>query len=79
MANQGKSIEEIKGPDLSVPTKPEIIKPTTEITESKNITQPIDNSTIVVMEPVREYIIKDKVLEDEDRGLENANADSPVP
>jgi len=39
--------------------KPEIIKPTTEITETKNNNQPADNATIVVMEPVREYIIKD--------------------
>jgi len=65
MANQGKSIEEIKGPDLSVPNKP-------EITEPKNITQLTDNATIVVMEPVREYNIKDK-------GLKNPKPDLPVP
>ena len=59
--------------------KPEIIKPTTEITETKNNNQPADNATIVVMDPVREYIIKDKGLENEDKGLENAKADSPVP
>jgi len=58
-ANQGKSIEGIKGPDLSAPNKPEIIKPTAEITETKNNNQPADNATIVVMEPVREYIIKE--------------------
>ena len=31
------------------------------------------------MEPVRENIIKDKGLENEDKGLENAKADLPVP